>query len=394
MSETDKYMQRGVSSQKEDVHAAISTLDKGLFPRAFCKILPDFLSGDTNYGLVMHADGAGTKSSLAYAYWRETGDISVWHGIAQDALVMNINDMLCVGLTENIAVSSTIGRNKGLIPGEVIKALIEGSALFIENMNRFGANMQLTGGETADLGDVVRTILVDSTMTGRLPLHQVVDNAHIAPGQVVVGLASYGKTVYEDAYNGGMGSNGLTSARHDVFHQNVALKYPETYDQALPSNVVYQGSKALTDPIDILGYGTVPAGKLVLSPTRCFLPLFTSFFEGYREKIKGMVHCSGGGQSKDLHFLQNTRVVKNALLDVPPLFQLIKNESGASWREMYRTFNMGVLMEVFTDEETAQTLIQEAQALGINAQIIGYTEACEGAEVAIRTDQETIIYRH
>lgn len=367
-----RYDLRGVSATKEDVHSAIKNIDKGLYPRAFCKIIPDILGGDPAYCNIMHADGAGTKSSLAYVYWRETGDLSVWKGIAQDALVMNIDDLLCVGATSGILVSSTIGRNKHLIPGEVIAAIINGTEELLAELRGHGIDIHSTGGETADVGDLVRTIIVDSTVTCRMKRADVIDNANIGAGQVIVGLASYGQADYESAYNGGMGSNGLTSARHDVFAKYLAEKYPESFDAATPAELVYSGSVGLTDPTAVEG---VDAGKLVLSPTRTYAPVVKALLDAMRPRIKGMIHCSGGAQTKILHFLApGLRVVKDNLLPVPPLFELIRRESGTSWQEMYKVFNMGTRMEIYVDPADAQAVINTAARFGIAAQVIGRVE--------------------
>jgi phosphoribosylformylglycinamidine cyclo-ligase len=388
--DTSRYGQRGVSSGKEEVHQAIRKLDKGLFPKAFCKIIPDDLTGDPNHCLVMHADGAGTKSSLAYLYWKETGDLSVWKGIAQDALVMNLDDLLCVGCTGPFLVSSTIGRNKNLIPGAVIAAIIQGTQELTEEWRKWGIDVVLTGGETADVGDLVRTIIVDSTMTARMQRSQVIDNANIAPGQVVVGFASYGQATYEDQYNGGMGSNGLTSARHDVFHKDLARKYPESFDPGVPMDLVYAGGCQLTDPV----FGSpLDAGKLVLSPTRTYAPLVKAILEKHRNAIHGMVHCSGGGQTKVLHFMDANRVVKDNLLPLPPLFQLIHQQSGTPLREMYQVFNMGHRLEMYTDAATAPALIALAQSFGIDAAIVGRVEASNHPEVVI-TGHDGALYTY
>jgi phosphoribosylformylglycinamidine cyclo-ligase len=376
----DKYGLRGVSSQKEDVHNAIRHVDKGLYPKAFCKIIPDLLGNDPEYCNIMHADGAGTKSSLAYLYWRETGDMSVWKGIAQDAIVMNTDDLLCVGVTGPFLLSSTIGRNKNRIPGEVIAAIINGTEEFCANMRDMGIEIYTTGGETADVGDLVRTVIVDSTLTARAIRSDIISNHTIVPGQVIVGFASYGKATYESEYNGGMGSNGLTSARHDVFSSEYREKYPESYDTALPENVVYCGSKKLTDAV---AGSPLDAGKLVLSPTRTYAPLVQSILKELRPAVKGMVHCSGGGQTKVLHFTDNLHVVKNNLLPIPPLFQMIKEESGTAWDEMFRVFNMGHRLEIYTDEKSAETMIQLAKSYDIDSQIIGYTEASDAKSLSI-----------
>lgn len=369
---SNRYAMRGVSSSKEDVHNAISNIDKGLYPKAFCKIVPDYLGNDKDYCIVMHADGAGTKSSLAYAYWKETGDLSVWDGIAQDAIVMNTDDLLCVGATDNILLSSTIGRNKQLIPGEVISRLINASETFCKTMAKHGVNMILTGGETADVGDLVRTVIVDSTVCARMRRDDVIDNANIKAGDVVVALASFGKAVYETEYNGGTGSNGLTSARHDVFSKEIAHKYPETYDNTLPKDLVYSGSCSLTDiePETGLTYG-----KLVLSPTRTYAPIIKDILSGYKNRIDGIVHCSGGAQTKVLHFIDGLTVVKDNLFPTPPLFRLIQKESGTDWKEMYKVFNMGHRMEIYTDSETAAKVIEISRKYGVDAGILGRVES-------------------
>ena len=384
-------MLRGVSSQKEDVHEAIKNMDKGIYPKAFCKIIPDILAANPEYCNIMHADGAGTKSSLAYIYWKETGDLSVWKGIAQDSLVMNLNDLLCVGAVNDILISSTIGRNKNLIPGEVIKTIIEGTQEFVENMNNLGVKMHLTGGETADVGDLVRTVIVDSTVTARMPRNEVINNANINSNQIIVGLASYGQATYENAYNGGMGSNGLTSARHDVFNHIYANSYTESYDPSIDKGLIYQGKQLLTTPIETPN-GAINAGQLVLSPTRCFSPVIHDILNNHRNHIYGMVHCSGGGQTKILHFVDQVHIVKNNLFDVPPLFKLIQAESGISDEMMYKTFNMGCMMEIYTNEETAQSLIEIAQSYHIESQIIGYTEASDSKKLSISKGDKTIVY--
>ena len=350
MISSQRYDLRGVSASKEDVHNAIKNIDKGLFPKAFCKVIPDILSNDPLYCNIMHADGAGTKSSLAYTYWKETGDISVWRGIAQDAIIMNLDDLLCVGATDNILLSSTIGRNKNLIPGEVIAAIINGTEEILEELRNYGIGIYSTGGETADVGDLVRTIIVDSTVTCRLKRKEVITNQHIQAGDVIVGLASYGQASYEKEYNGGMGSNGLTSARHDVFNKTVAEKYPESYDQAIPYELIFSGSKNLTDPIAIGNGQFVTAGKLVLSPTRTYAPIIKAILDTYRQQVHGMVHCSGGAQTKVLHFIDDLHIVKNNLFPVPPLFKLIQEESKTSWQEMYKVFNMGHRMELYVPQ--------------------------------------------
>ncbi len=386
---SDKYNKRGVSSQKEDVHAAIKNVDKGLFPKAFCKIIPDIMGGQADWCNIVHADGAGTKSSLAYAYWRETGDLSVWRGISQDAIVMNTDDLLCVGNTGPFLLSSTIGRNKNLIPGQVIAELINGTEEFCQNMREHGIEIYSTGGETADVGDLVKTIIVDSTLAARMPRADVINNANIAAGQVIVGFASYGQASYETAYNGGMGSNGLTSARHDVFAAEYRTKYKESYDNALPEEVVYCGSKKLTDAVE---GSPLDAGKLVLSPTRTYAPLIKAILAEYRPAVKGMVHCSGGWQTKILHFAQNLRVVKNNLLPIPPLFKLIKDESGTDWKEMYQVFNMGHRMEIYTDEASAKGMIDIAKGFNIDAQIVGYTEKNEVNKLEIHSPDGPVYY--
>ncbi len=375
-----RYSERGVSSTKDDVHRAIASMDKGLFPRAFCKIVPDYLTNDPETCLVMHADGAGTKSSLAYVYWKETGDLSVWKGIAQDALVMNLDDLLCVGVTDNILLSSTIGRNKNKIPGEVIAAIIHGTESLIKDLSKHGVEIHSTGGETADVGDLVQTIIVDSTVTARIKRSDVIDNARIQPGDVIVGLASFGQATYEVAYNGGMGSNGLTSARHDIFSKTLAQKYPESYDPNLPESLVYTGQKSLTEvtntPLD--------AGKLVLSPTRTYAPIIKAILNYIdRQQIHGMVHCSGGAQTKILHFIDKLHVIKDNLFDVPPLFQLIQEQSGTDWKEMYQVFNMGHRMELFIPEAVASTLISISESFGVAAQIVGRVEASTKKQLTI-----------
>ena len=372
---TDKYTLRGVSAAKEDVHNAIKNIDKGLFPKAFCKVVPDILSSDEDYCIVMHADGAGTKSSLAYAYWKETGDMSVWKGIAIDSIVMNIDDLLCVGITDNILLSSTIGRNKQLIPGEVISEIIGGTEEFLKQMRELGVGIYSTGGETADVGDLVRTIIVDSTVTARAKREDIINNDNIKPGNVIVGLASFGKATYEDEYNGGMGSNGLTSARHDVFSKTVGEKYPETYDNSLPKEVVYCGGLNLTDPST---KEEITAGKLVLSPTRTYAPIIAKILKQYRKKIDGMIHCSGGAQTKVLHFLNDgCKVIKDNLFPIPPLFEMIQQQSKTDWKEMYKVFNMGHRMEIYTDEDTAKEIIKISQEFGVEAQIVGRVEEGE-----------------
>ena len=367
---SDRYTGRGVSAQKEDVHNAIKNIDKGLFPKAFCKIVPDYLTGDQEYCLVMHADGAGTKSALAYMYWKETGDLNVWKGIAQDALIMNIDDLLCVGATENIILSSTIGRNKGLISGEVLASIIEGTEELLEEYRKYGISIISTGGETADVGDLVRTIIVDSTVVARMKRADVIDNSKIQPGNVIVGLSSSGKATYESEYNGGMGSNGLTSARHDVFSRELMTKYPESFDPAVPEHLVYTGTKSLTDATAT----ELDAGKLVLSPTRTYAPIVKKILDNHRGQIDGMVHCSGGAQTKILHFLEKGHVVKDNLFELPPLFKLIQEESGTSWQEMYQVFNMGHRMEIYVNEDTASDIINISKSYNVDAQIIGRVE--------------------
>jgi phosphoribosylformylglycinamidine cyclo-ligase len=384
-----RYDRRGVSASKEDVHQAIKNIDKGLFPKAFCKIIPDVLTNDPDYCLVMHADGAGTKSSLAYLYWKATGDMSVWRGIAQDAIVMNTDDLLCVGITDGILLSSTIGRNKNLIPGEVISAIIQGTQNFVEEMQQLGVGMFLTGGETADVGDLVRTIIVDSTVTARIKRSDVIDNANIKAGNVIVGLASYGQATYEKEYNGGMGSNGLTSARHDVFEHELASLYPESYDNAIPEELVYSGKKKLTEiePRTGLIYG-----KLVLSPTRTYAPVIKEMLEKYRTSIHGMVHCSGGAQTKVLHFIDKLHVIKDNLFPVPPLFDVIQKESGTDWKEMYKVYNMGHRMELYVDSVCAESLITISKKYNIDAQIIGRVEEASSASVTIKSEKGTFDY--
>ena len=384
-----RYDMRGVSASKEDVHNAIKKIDKGIFPKAFCKIIPDILGGDPDYCNIMHADGAGTKSSLAYLYWKETGDLSVWKGVAQDAVVMNIDDLLCVGATDNILLSSTIGRNKNLIPGEVISAIINGTQEFLDELNRLGVNIISTGGETADVGDLVRTVIVDSTVTCRMPRSQVIDNANIKGGDVIVGLASFGKATYEDKYNGGMGSNGLTSARHDVFAKYLATAYPESYDHAVPEQLVYSGSKRLTDSIEGVD---VDAGQLVLSPTRTYAPIIKRILDTMRSEIHGMVHCTGGAQTKVMHFVENKHVIKDNLFPIPPLFKLIKEESATDWKEMYKVFNMGHRMEIYTAEENAQQIIHIAREFGVEARIIGHVEDAEHNHLTITSEYGTFEY--
>jgi len=385
-----RYDLRGVSATKEDVHNAIKNSDKGIYPKAFCKIIPDILGGDPDYCNIMHADGAGTKTSLAYVYWRETGDLSVWKGIAQDALIMNIDDLLCVGATDNILLSSTIGRNKNLIPGEVISAIINGTNDLCEELSALGVHIFPTGGETADVGDLVRTIIVDSTVTCRVKRSEIIDNSHIQAGDVIVGLSSTGKASYEKEYNGGMGSNGLTSARHDVFDNYLAQKYPESYDPNIPADLVYSGKMKLTDQIENLG---IDAGKLVLSPTRTYSPIISLIFSKLRNKIHGMIHCSGGAQTKIMHFLgQDLRVVKDHLFPVPPLFDLIQKQSGTDWQEMYKVFNMGHRMEIYLPEEYAQQVIDISNSFDVEAQIVGRVEQSAHRELIIKSEFGTFVY--
>ncbi len=390
MSSTDnRYNLRGVSAQKEDVHKAIKNVDKGLFPKAFCKIVPDYLTNDTEYCLVMHADGAGTKSSLAYMYWKETGDLSVWKGIAQDALIMNIDDLLCIGATENIMLSSTIGRNKNLISGEVISAIINGSEELLKELNKFGIGIHSTGGETADVGDLVRTIIVDSTVTARLKRSDIIDNANIKAGDVIVGLESFGQATYEKEYNGGMGSNGLTSARHDVFEKYLAKKYPESYDHSVPDDLVYSGNKKLTDAVADV---SLNAGKLVLSPTRTYAPIIKKMLEKHRKNIHGMVHCSGGAQTKILHFVEDLHIIKDNLFDVPPLFKMIQEQSKTDWREMYQVFNCGHRMELYVPKEIAQELISISKSFAVDAKIVGRVEKSITKKLTISSEYGNFTY--
>lgn len=385
----ERYNQRGVSASKEDVHNAIKNIDKGIFPNAFCKVIPDILGGDPDYCNIMHADGAGTKSSLAYLYWKETGDLSVWKGIAQDAIVMNTDDLLCIGATDKILLSSTIGRNKNLVPGEVISAIINGTEEVLEMLRSFGVNIFSTGGETADVGDLVRTIIVDSTVTCRMKRSEVITNEKIKAGQVIVGFASYGQASYETEYNGGMGSNGLTSARHDVFSKLLSEKYPESFDPSVPKELVYSGSKKLTD-----SYEDVPVnvGKLVLSPTRTYAPVVKEILRNHRDQIGGIIHCSGGAQTKILHFVNDLHIIKDNLFDVPPLFKLIREESGTDWKEMYKVFNMGHRLEVYIDEQYAQDLIAIGKSFNIETKIIGRVEKSEGKKVTIVHQGNTYQY--
>jgi phosphoribosylformylglycinamidine cyclo-ligase len=389
MTEESRYNLRGVSASKEDVHKAISRLDKGLFPKAFCKIVPDYLSGDEQYCIVMHADGAGTKSSLAYAYWKETGDMSVWKGIAQDALVMNLDDLLCVGATGNILLSSTIGRNKHLIPGEIVSEIINGTEELLEELRGQGIQIYSTGGETADVGDLVRTLIVDSTVVCRMKRSDVISNHRIMAGDVIIGLSSFGQTSYENAYNGGMGSNGLTSARHDVFNRSLAAKYPETFDPSLPSEVVYSGSMELTSPVEGCA---VDAGKLVLSPTRTYAPVIKKILEKFRPEIHGLVHCSGGGQTKVLHFVDRLHVIKDNLFPLPPLFRLIREQSDTSWEEMYKVFNMGHRMEIYVKENIAEEIMAIATSFSLEARIVGRCEESPVKKLTIKSEYGEFSY--
>ncbi len=390
MNSNNRYALRGVSADKEDVHNAIKNIDKGLFPKAFCKIVPDHLTGDEDYCLIMHADGAGTKSSLAYTYWKETGDLSVWKGIAQDALIMNIDDLLCVGATDHILLSSTIGRNKNLVPGEVISAIINGTESLIEDLKSFGVTIHSTGGETADVGDIVRTIIVDSTVTARMKRSDVIDNANIKPGDVIVGLESFGQASYESEYNGGMGSNGLTSARHDVFDHYLAKKYPESFDPSVPESLVYSGKMKLQDSVE---NSPINAGKLVLSPTRTYAPIIKRILSQFNaEQIHGMVHCSGGAQTKILHFIDALHIVKDNLFPVPPLFKLIQEQSKTDWQEMYRVFNCGHRMEIYVSPEVAQDIIEISKSFNVNAQLIGRVEIADSKKLTISSEYGTFIY--
>ena len=386
----DRYNLRGVSADKEDVHNAIKNVDKGLFPKSFCKIVPDYLSNDSDYCLVMHADGAGTKSSLAYMYWKETGDLSVWKGIAQDALVMNIDDLLCVGAVDNIMLSSTIGRNKNLIPGDVIKAIIEGTEELITEMSNYGVNIKSTGGETADVGDLVRTIIVDSTVVARMKKSDVIDNANISNGDLIVGLESFGKANYESQYNGGMGSNGLTSARHDVFSKKLASKYPESYDPQVPDNLIYSGSYDLLQKIKGV---ELDAGKLVLSPTRTYAPVIKKILNNFDStSIHGMIHCSGGAQTKILHFIDNLHIIKDNLFETPPLFSIIQKESSTEWKEMYKVFNMGHRMELYVDPNVAEEIVKISKSFGVNPKVIGRVEPSDIKKLTIRSEHGTFEY--
>jgi len=386
---SDRYMQRGVSSSKEDVHQAIKNLDKGLFPNAFCKVIPDILGGDLQYCNIMHADGAGTKSSLAYIYWKETGDLNVWKGIAQDAIIMNIDDLLCVGCTDNILLSSTIGRNKNLIPGEVIAAIIEGTEEVLQMLRDNDISIFSTGGETADVGDLVRTIIVDSTVTARMKREDIIKNDNISPGQVIVGFSSFGQSTYEAEYNGGMGSNGLTSARHDVFEKTFMSKYPESFDGLLPKELVYSGSKSLTQKLEGV---SVDIGKLVLSPTRTYAPIFKKIFREFRNSIGAIIHCSGGGQTKVLHFSKEVSIIKDNLFELPPLFELIQKESTTDWKDMYKVFNMGHRMEVYIEESCARDLITISKSFGVEAKIIGRVENFNGNRLEIHSNKGKFLY--
>ena len=389
MESNERYMLRGVSASKEDVHNAIKNIDNGLYPKAFCKIIPDILGGDPEYCNIMHADGAGTKSSLAYAYWKETGDLSVWKGIAQDALIMNIDDLLCVGAVDNILVSSTIGRNKNLVPGSVISAIINGTDELLAELRELGVGAYATGGETADVGDLVRTIIVDSTVTCRMKRSDVINNANIRPGDVIVGLASFGKATYEKEYNGGMGSNGLTSARHDVFGKDIAKKYPETYDHAVPEELVYSGGLNLTDKV---AGSPLDAGKLVLSPTRTYAPVVKKLLDALRPQIHGMIHCSGGAQTKILHFVENVHVVKDNMFPIPPLFRTIQEQSKTDWKEMYKVFNCGHRFEVYLPKEYAQQVIDISKSFGIDAQVIGRVEQSDHTHLTIHSEYGVFEY--
>ena len=387
---SERYVNRGVSAQKEDVHRAIKNIDKGLYPKAFCKIIPDYLTNSNEHAIVMHADGAGTKSSLAYVYWKETGDLSVWKGIAQDALIMNIDDLICVGVTENILLSSTIGRNKNLITGDVIKTIIEGTEELIEKLRNYGVSIFSTGGETADVGDIVRTIIVDSTVTARIKKSQIIDNANIRSGDVIIGLASFGQASYEDFYNGGMGSNGLTSARHDVFSKDLAKKFPESYDPNISDNLIYSGTKKLLDNHSKL---SIDIGKLILSPTRTYAPVFSQVFKKIDKKnIHGIIHCSGGAQTKILHFVDKLHIVKDNLFETPPLFNLIKEESGTDLKEMFEVFNMGHRMEIYIEEKYAHQIIDISKSFNIEAKVIGHVESAPKKQLTIKHENSSFIY--
>lgn len=390
MKSNNRYALRGVSAEKEDVHNAIKNIDKGLFPKAFCKIIPDHLTGDEDYCLIMHADGAGTKSSLAYMYWKETGDLSVWKGIAQDALIMNIDDLLCVGATDNILLSSTIGRNKNVISGEVLSAIINGTEELIEELRGYGVTIHSTGGETADVGDLVRTIIVDSTVTARMKRSDVIDNAAIQPGDVIVGLESFGQATYEKMYNGGMGSNGLTSARHDVFEHGLATKYPESFDASVPEELVYSGNIGLLDTVE---NAPIDAGKLVLSPTRTYAPIIKEILSKFNAKdIHGMIHCSGGAQTKILHFVDELHIIKDNLFPIPPLFKLIQEQSNTDWREMYQVFNCGHRMELYVNPSVAEAIIAISKSFNVNAQIVGRVEASTEKKLTISSEYGTFVY--
>ena len=387
---SERYINRGVSAQKEDVHNAIKNIDKGLYPKAFCKIIPDYLTNSDKHALVMHADGAGTKSSLAYVYWKETGDLSVWKGIAQDALIMNIDDLVCVGVTENILLSSTIGRNKNLITGDVIKTIIEGTEELIEKLRNYGVSIFSSGGETADVGDLVRTIIVDSTVAARIKKDEIIDNGNIKSGDVIVGLASFGQASYEEFYNGGMGSNGLTSARHDVFSKDLAKKFPESYDSKINDNLIYSGTKKLLDNYDKL---SLDVGKLVLSPTRTYAPILSQVFKTLGKKnINGIIHCSGGAQTKILHFIDKLHVIKDNLFDIPPLFKLIKDESNTDLKEMFEVFNMGHRMEVYVDQRYAREIIDISKSFNVDAKIIGHVESASKKQLTIKHENSSFIY--
>ena len=389
MKDESRYAQRGVSSGKEEVHSAIKNIDKGLFPKAFCKIVPDYLSNSKDHCIVMHADGAGTKSSLAYSYWKETGDLSVWKGIAQDALIMNLDDLLCVGAVDNILVSSTIGRNKNKVPGEVISAIIQGTEEILEELRSYGLNIYSTGGETADVGDLVRTIIVDSTVVARMKRNEVISNKNIQPGDAIIGLSSYGQTTYENSYNGGMGSNGLTSARHDVFNKYIAQKYPESYDHNISSSLVYSGSQSLTSEINGV---PIDAGKLVLSPTRTYAPVMVQILKNHNKDIHGMVHCSGGAQTKILHFINQNHIIKDNMFDIPPLFKLIQNESKTPWEEMYKVFNMGHRMEIYTNPKNINSIVDICKEFNLEAKQIGRVEMANTKKLTISSKMGEFIY--
>ena len=389
MKDESRYAQRGVSSGKEEVHSAIKNIDKGLFPKAFCKIVPDYLSNSKDHCIVMHADGAGTKSSLAYSYWKETGDLSVWKGIAQDALIMNLDDLICVGAVDNILVSSTIGRNKNKVPGEVISAIIQGTEEILEELRSYGLNIYSTGGETADVGDLVRTIIVDSTVVARMKRNEVISNKNIQPGDAIIGLSSYGQTTYENSYNGGMGSNGLTSARHDVFNKYIAQKYPESYDHNISASLVYSGSQSLTSEINGV---PIDAGKLVLSPTRTYAPVMVQILKNHNKDIHGMVHCSGGAQTKILHFINQNHIIKDNMFDIPPLFKLIQNESKTPWEEMYKVFNMGHRMEIYTNPKNINSIVDICKEFNLEAKQIGRVEMANSKKLTISSKMGKFIY--